>query len=162
MLYTVIHSKLVVQYPGRNYMSSIKRPVIPKSFSRLIFKKYRRENSFPLVLIPSFTLLLNVFLFIIFCFIGLEIVLYPKWGDTVIKNVVYNTGNLNNRQNVMNSKSKQSCFRQCFEYIGLRHMYFNRLPSDNKRLCKCKIFKFLAKIWWFLYVNVHVLNNLFM
>lgn len=78
-------------------MSRIKRPVIPKSFSRLIFKKYRRENSFPLVLIPSFTLLLNVFLFIIFCFIGLEIVLYPKWGDTVIKNVVYNTGNLNNR-----------------------------------------------------------------
>lgn len=162
MLYTLIHSKLVVQYPGRNYMSSIKRPVIPKSFSRLIFKKYRRENSFPLVLIPSFTLLLNVFLFIIFCFIGLEIVLYPKWGDTVIKNVVYNTGNLNNRQNVMNSKSKQSCFRQSFEYVGLRHVYFNRLPSDNKRLCKCKIFKFLAEIWQVLYVNVHVLNNLFM
>lgn len=78
-------------------MSSIKIPIIPKSLSRLIFKKYRRESSFPLVLIPSFTLLLNVFLFIIFCFIRLEIVLYPKWGDTVINNVVYNTRNLNNR-----------------------------------------------------------------
>lgn len=32
----------------------------------------------------------------------------------------------------MNSESKQSCFRQCFEYIGLRHVYFNRLPSDTK------------------------------
>lgn len=118
-------------------MSSIKIPIIPKSLSRLIFKNYRRESSFPLVLIPS---LLNVFLFIIFCFICLEIVLYPKWGDTVIKNVVYNTRNLNNRLNVMNSESKQSCFRSCFKYIGLRHVYFNRLPSDTKG---CKNVKFL-------------------
>lgn len=145
MFYTVIYSKLVIQYPGRNYMSSIKIPIIPTSLSRLIFKKYRRESSFPLVLIPSFTLLLNVFLFIIFCFMGLEIVLYPKWGDTVIKNVVYNTRNLNNRQNFMNSESKQSCFRSCFKYIGLRHVYFNRLPSDTKGCENVKSLKFQLK-----------------
>lgn len=57
---------------GGNYKSSIKNSIFPQLFLTLIFKKHRGESSLSLLTISiihsSFPLLLNNFLFIIFCF----------------------------------------------------------------------------------------------
>lgn len=57
---------------GENYKVSIKNYIIPQLFLTLIIKKHRGESSLSLLTVPiihsSFPLLLNNFLFIIFCF----------------------------------------------------------------------------------------------